>query len=119
MCFCSYFLCNKAGEPINPNFLLIIGATMFCVLLNSCQHAVHDRVFSSSTRSYDGGQNCGLLSTNRGTMTAASLESCDKAHQQPPGQTRRQPPQLRLQKLLRQRTISQQPSRSKDSANIS
>merc|ERR1712141_559933 len=35
MCFCSYFLCNKVAELVNPNFLLIIGATMFCVLLNN------------------------------------------------------------------------------------
>ena len=74
MCFCSYFLCNKAGwSSTNPNFLLIIGATMFCVLLNSCH-------YTTCKSSY------GIITTtrlNNNPPSTASLESCDKATQPP------------------------------------
>ena len=86
MCFCSYFLCNKAGwSSTNPNFLLIIGATMFCVLLNSCHYTT-----CKSSSSYGSGITSNSSSTtttrlNNPPSTTTSLESsCDKATQSPP-----------------------------------
>ena len=91
MCFCSYFLCNKVAELVNPNFLLIIGATMFCVLLNNHCHVISRRLGNSP-----GTRKIPLLpSDETDSMTSFA---CDNAIR----------PQPRPQsKLLLNRTISQ------------